>query len=160
MLELARRFPDHEFHVPWFADLLESRFQPGLQTLHGRHVFTIDLEAAEPLVPGGEFLQPGVGGQQDQQAAGVDPAGDVLQEELRIIEAVDEVAGQNQVVTRELILEIVGVPLPELNLVADLFQAEIGQGAFMVGNQLAFFGDGIPDETLFLHVQSGPDETG
>src|SRR5690606_21960821 len=98
VLEFAPRLADDEGHVRRLAQQPEMRRQPILQAVQRRVVLCVFLEAAQPGCAGRVFFQPGVGRGDQQQAARNDALVDLLQEARRIVQAIDQVGGQDQVI--------------------------------------------------------------
>ena len=124
MLELVARLADHEWHLPRLMQEPEVAPQQFLESVQRGVALAIPLEAPDPLLLAGVFLEPGVGRGQHEQATPIDALVDHAQEAARAVEAVDEVGGEHQVIAAQHRLEVAGVALRELELVAQPSEAE------------------------------------
>ena len=118
MLKLPAGFAQHEGDILGVAEPLETGRQKIVEAFRGRVRFAVLSEAAHPVFFLGEFLKPGVGRREHQEAARVEPFVDRCEKLFRIVEAVDQVGGQDQVVAGELGLQVDGIGLEELDPVA------------------------------------------
>ena len=101
VLEFAFGFADDEGHGLRLAQQVEVRGEQGFQAVQRGEVFAILLEAADSGFALGVFGQPGVGRGEDEQAAGVEALVDGFEEQRRVVEAVDQVGGEDEVVAGE-----------------------------------------------------------
>ena len=128
-----------------------SRSREGIQG----HVGLAALaEAAQPVLLLREFLQPGVGRCNHQNAPGLQPLVDRLQKPLGVVEPIDQIGGQDQIVTGELRLEVRRVALEELHPVCHAVQPHVGQAGFVVGNDVAFLDEFEVGIALLLELQA------
>ena len=106
------------------------------------------------------FQQPGVGRGNQEQATGVDPLVYRLKEQCRVVEAVDQVGGQDQVITGKYRLEIAGVALIELDLFRHRIEPQFRQRPLLVGHQLAFIDQRVAQPALLGQTNAESDEAG
>ena len=111
-LEFAGVFADEEGHV-----LAERELEVGgknlLEGVEGLDGLAGLLEAAEPVRARGVVLEPGVGGRDDQLAAGVQQRGQAFEALARVAEAVNQIGHEDDIETAEVGTEIEGVALLE-----------------------------------------------
>src|SRR5689334_21183814 len=105
----------HEGHRAGRAEQTEVSRQDLLQTVQGRDILAVLSEAADPLCSRGVLLKPRVGRGDEEQAAGVDALVNAPEELPRAVQAVDEVREQDEVVARELRLEVARIALEKLD---------------------------------------------
>ena len=74
------------------------------------------------------------------------------------IQAVDEIAGKDQVIARKLVFQIAGIALPELHAGGRVGQAKIAQTHAARCFEFAFGGNVIANRTLFFQRQANADE--
>ncbi len=82
-------------------------------SLQGKVRFTVFAESAEPLILLGEFGEPGVGGGENEQTAGIESLMDGGKKTFRIYHPVDQVAGEDEIIAGKQGFEIGGVRLLE-----------------------------------------------
>ena len=68
----------------------------------------------------------------------IQPLVNGLQKPLGVVEPIDQIGGQDQIVTGELRLEVRRVALEELHAVRHAVQSQFGQASFVVRNDIAF----------------------
>ena len=160
VLELPSRFANDEFHVLrciQHDEMWTQQIAEGIQRHVGLAAFA---EAAQPVLLLREFLQPGVGRCNDENAPKIQPLVNGLQKPLGVVEPIDQIGGQDQIVTGELRLEIRRVALEELHSVCHAVQSHFGQASFVVRNDIAFLDEFEMNIPLFLELQRHADESG
>ena len=141
VLVFAGRLPNHKGNVlPAHEFKLPSEC-PG-NPRECRQRLSMFPPAAEPFVFLSVFLQPGVGGGDHKQSPRQHPRRDSLEEEERIVKAIDQVSGEDEIVAGKDRSEIAGVSLQKQNSAPHGAQAEgfqrhrAGNGEFPLGRHL------------------------
>ena len=124
VLELASGFADHERHFLGAANQLEVRIQCFVQAIQGSDVFTITFKTAQPLLFWRVLFQPGVGLGDHQHATRVQTGVYLRQELARAVQAVDQVGGQDQVISGQEWFQVAGIALHKLHPVSRLGQPQ------------------------------------
>ena len=88
------------------------------QPIQGHVGFARLPNAADPVLSLGKFLRPRVRGRDHQNTPSIQPLMDGLQERLRIGETIEQIDGQDQVVSGERWLEVGCIALEELDAVS------------------------------------------
>ena len=159
MLVLAGGFPDHERDVRPVEQLERVAKQPRQAVERGERLAPL-TPSAEPLRPWGVVLQPRVRGGEHEQAARVDAGGDVAEEQLRVVEAVDQIAREHEVIPGEPWLQVAGIPLHELHLRPDGCEPETFEGHRPRPGEVALGRDLVVHLAAILQAHPRLDEAG
>src|SRR6185437_1081050 len=160
MLEFSPGFSNYEWYLLRTLNQFEMAAENFFQAIQSTEAFAVALESANPSFPFGMFFQPGIRRCNQQKAAEVKPVMDGRQEFGRIIEAIDQVGGKDQVIAGEQGFKITGVALVKFYFMLDRIEAKTCQRTFLVKNEITLIREGIAQHSLAGKLDTLADEAG